>query len=722
MNRSTTNLHKSSVPAMSIGDVWYSLINSKWLIMTITTLAVLCGIAYALIAQPVYQTDATLQLAEKSEGISSLSGYQTLSLGQASSVTEEIGIIQSRTILGKVVKALNLDIVATPKYFPIIGRAIARRADLSQGLAPPMFDKNQYAWGGERIEVATLEVPSRYIGNAVTFTLVAAEDNAYSLFDSQQNLLLKGTIGKLEEITLPNGEKLKINVNYLYARPGTHFTLRKISLIEAIDSLKHSITVYETGSSKVSEIKRSGLIQISMTGSNPEAITNIVNMVAETYIEQGAKQKSQIARKTLELLEEQLGKKADEYSVDKIGSTTNSSKETQITLNRIISIESDLSRLRQQQEELSQKFTPEHYRIISLNKQISRLQEERNMLKRKIKKAPNKVQEQLFDKMEELKVIIASSMSDTRIIDYAILPYKPIKPKKTFIVLMAFALGFSVSAGIVLIRKSFAPGIQDPNIIEEATNLPVLANILHSKRQRALLDAASRGAGKRAVITALNHDDPAIEGLRHLRAALTSQLTNSKNNRIMITGPTPNVGKSFIALNFSAVLARSGRRILLIDGDMHKRKLSNIFNFGDTQGLAEVLHGEADIRLILRKTGIDNLNVLAAGRPQKNASELLMQDKLDTIFYDIAKFYDHIIIDSPPVLAVSDATMIGRSAGLTVVVLKSSIHSLREIDTTIKRLRQAGVQPDGFVLNNIKTAKSGYGYDQYYGYSYAENS
>ncbi len=706
---------------MSISDVWYTLIASKWLIIIITALATLCGVAYALIVQPVYQTDTILQLAERSEGIGSLSGSNTLSLGQSSSIAEEIEIIQSRTTLNKVVNALDLDISATPKYFPVIGKAVARKADLALGLAPPLFDKKQYAWGGERIAVKTLKVPSTYIGNSAFFTLIAGKDSTYSLLDSQKNTLLEGRVGELEEITLANGEKLEINVSDLYARPGTHFIIQKLAQMAVIDSLKSSITIHELGNTKGSGVKRSGLLQISMTGSNPETIADVVNMIAETYIQQGAEQKSKIAKKTLELLESQLGKSTGKRIGNrKVNNSANSSKETQVTLNRIISIESKLSELLQQKEELSQKFTEEHYRMISSNKQIERLQEERNMLKRKIRNAPNKVQDQLFDKMEELKVIIASSMSDTRILDYAITPYKPIKPKKTFSVLLAFALGLIFSFGIVLVRKSFTPGIQDPNIIEEATQLPVLANILHSKRQRALLDAAQRGAGKRAVIAALNHDDPSIEGLRHLRAALTSQLANCKNNRIMIAGPIPGIGKSFVSLNFSAVLARSGRRVLLIDGDMHKGKLSKIFNFKNAQGLAEVLHQEADIRLIIRKTGIENLNIITAGKPLKNATELLMQDKLDSALYDVAQFYDHVIIDSPPVLAVSDATMIGRSTGMTLIVLKSGIHSLREIDTTIKRLKQAGVYPDGIVLNDIKATNPGY--DQYYGYSYADNS
>ncbi len=725
MNTPTTNT-QNTTSAMSFSDVWYALMDSKWLIIFITILTTSGGIAYALIAQPVYQTDSILQLAEKSEGISSLSNSNALSLGQSSSIAEEIEIIQSRTILSQVVDALDLDTSVTPKYFPFIGSAIARKADLSQGLAPPLFNKEQYAWGGERIEVKTFEVPPTYIGNSVFFTLVAGESDTYSLLDSQKNTLLESRVGKLEETTLPNGEKLKIEVTDLFARPGTHFILQKVAQIAVIDGLKSSIAIHELGNSKTSIAKRSGLLQISMTGNNPEMITNIVNMIAETYVKQGIEQKSKIAKKTLELLEEQLGKtdKTHEETItdNQSESAVSSSKETQITLNRIISIESNLSKLIQLQEDLSQKFTPEHYRIISLNKQIARLQEELETQKKKIKKAPNKVQDQLFDKMEELKVIIASSMSDTRVIDYAITPYRAIKPKKSFIVLLASALGLVLSIGIILIRKNLAPGIQDPNVIEEATHLPVLANILHSKRQRALLDTALRGAGKRAVITALDHDDPAIEGLRHLRAALTSQLANCKNNRIMITGPTPGIGKSFVSLNFSAVLARSGRRVLLIDGDMHKGRLSKIFTFGTTMGLAEVLQKEADIRLIIRKTGIDNLNILTAGQPQKNASELLMQDKLDTALHDIAKFYDHVIIDSPPVLAVSDASMIGRSTGLTLIVLKSGMHSLREINTTIKRLRQAGVQPGGIVLNNIKIKKPGYGYDQYYGYSYAEKS
>jgi tyrosine-protein kinase Etk/Wzc len=325
-----------------------------------------------------------------------------------------------------------------------------------------------------------------------------------------------------------------------------------------------------------------------------------------------------------------------------------------------------------------------------------------------------------------LRVSKAGTVGNVRIVDYAELPTKPIKPKKRLFVLISFFLGLSLGVVLAFIRRMLNRGVENPDLIEKQLNIPVYATIPHSKQQEKVntrLRKNYKPQTNELSILALEYkDDLAIESLRSLRTTLHFAFLEAQNNIIMITGPSPSVGKSFVSINLATVLADAGKKILLIDGDLRKGFINKALGVSREQGLSELISNTLSLDAAIHKIPIANFDFIATGAIPPNPSELLLHERFSHLLANISKLYDHVIIDSPPLLAVTDAAIIGRMASVTLMVVKAGLHPMRELEQSTKRLTQAGVQLKGFVFNDVPKASSIYGYGGYgryvYQYSY----
>ncbi|WP_147265595.1 CpsD/CapB family tyrosine-protein kinase, partial [Acinetobacter baumannii] len=145
-----------------------------------------------------------------------------------------------------------------------------------------------------------------------------------------------------------------------------------------------------------------------------------------------------------------------------------------------------------------------------------------------------------------------------------------------------------------------------------------------------------------------------------IRTAIHFALANAKNNIIMIAGPSPEVGKSFISTNLATIFAQGNKRVLLIDADMRRGYMHKYFDVDVKPGLSELLSGQADLQKVLHKTQVTNLDVITRGKSPTNPSEILSSNQFKELLEQLQSQYDHIIIDTPPVLAVTDGIIISQ--------------------------------------------------------------
>ena len=717
--------------------IFGSLIDQKWLIGAFTGAFMMTGVAYAILATPVYLANALVQVEPKKNDMLGFSDLNSMLGGQSPSVTE-IGIIKSRAVIGKTVDDLRLDIDVTPNTFPLIGGFLSRRyrGETELSVAPPRFGLSSYAWGGERLEFAKLNLPKELLGKKLT--LIAGEQHRFQLLDDNDNLLVDGVAGEAFAQDGVEGQ-----IAQLLANPGTRFEVVRYPRIVTIQGYQDALDISEQG-------KESGIIRLALASSDAAEAVKILNKIASLYVDQNVRRTSAEAAQSLAFLQSQLpqvkrdlAKASDALNAYQThGKTVNISLETQSVLGQSVALETRISELKLQQAEMDRKFTKQHPAYRALMTQIGELTQQQRSLEGKVQDLPATQQEllnltrdvevasqiytQLLNKSQELDIIRAGAVGNVRLVDTADVDLtSPVKPKKALIVLIATFLGAFVGVALVLLRKSLSKGLEGPEAIEQL-GLPVYASIPYSALQQeedSKKVRAKVAADTPAYLLALrNPTDLSIESIRSLRTCLHFAALDSTNNRIMISGPSPQVGKTFVSSNLAAVMAQSGQRVVLIDADMRKGHLHKTLNTPITNGLSDLLVKRCTLEQAINKVEVDNLHFISRGQVPPNPSELLMHANFRDLLAQLSERYDVVIIDTPPLLAVTDAAIVGREAGISLIVARFGVNPAKEIEMTIRRFAQNGIELKGAVFNGVeKRAASYYGNGSYYNYEYASD-
>ncbi|PAA23212.1 MULTISPECIES: polysaccharide biosynthesis tyrosine autokinase [Pseudomonas] len=711
-----------------------TLIDHKWLIAGVTGVFMAAGVAYALLATPVYQANALIQVEPKKSdplGFSDIGGM----LGKESPSATEIELIKSRKTIGTAVDNLQLDIEIEPNYFPLIGEFLARhfKPEPSTDLASPVLGFNSYAWGGEQLKIAELELPAELLGQELT--LINGEAGNFVLKDEDNNILAEAKVGELY-----NKEGIKLLVERLRANPGTEFSVTRDPRLTAILNYQKVLDVAERG-------KESGMISLALESTEPSKAIQTLNEIARLYVQQNIERTSAEAEQSLGFLKDQLPQVRQD--LEKAENALNAfqirsksidiSLEAKAILDQIVALETNISTLKLQQAEMDRKFTPQHPAYRALMGQLAELTSKQKRLAKQVEGLPTTQQEllsltrdlkvsteiytQLLNKSQELDVMRAGTVGNVRLVDVADVDTRnPVKPNKPLIVLIATLLGGLIAVSYVLFRKALNRGVENPDDIEKL-GLPVYASIPFSSLQKVEDGKSSSGRGRRATpLLASSHPtDLAIEGLRSLRTSLHFAMLEADNNRLMISGPSPKVGKSFVSANLAAVIAQSGQRVLLVDVDMRKGYIHKMFDIPVENGLSDLLAKRCDLNTATHKTEVENLFVIGRGQIPPNPSELLMHKNFSEFLEQVSAQYDLVILDTPPFLAVTDAAIVGRQSGTNLIVTRFELNPAREIELTMRRFAQNGIDLKGAIFNGVErraSAKYGYGAYGYYNYEY----
>ncbi|EGQ7871542.1 polysaccharide biosynthesis tyrosine autokinase [Vibrio parahaemolyticus] len=708
---------------IDLGKLFGIILDAKWLILCTVVLFSIVGVGVAILSTPIYKADALIQIESKSSGgISAMVGDMGELFSAESSATTEIEIIKSRMILGGTVDKFNLTTVASPNYMPIIGKGLARIQ-------------------GEQISinVTRFNAPSYAVGIPLTLEVVDAEQKAFKLTEDNGSVVLEGKVGELLE---KNGYQFL--ATELVAQTGDSFTVSKISKLDAINKLQENLSISERG-------KQTGIISLSFSGEDRTKIQAILNDVSQNYFLQNVQRNSAEAEQSLEFLKGHLPDikiklTASEDVLNRFRQENESidlGLEAQSTLKVMVELEAQLNELTFKESEISQRFTQDHPAYKSLLDKRQTLLKEKERLNKQVQKLPKTQREvlrmtrdvevnqqiyiQLLNKVQELNIIKAGTVGNVRILDSAQSFSKPIKPKKALIVVLATLLGGMAGVAFVLIRAAFHRGVETPDQIEQM-GIPVYASVPKSIQQlefaSKLKRNKSKGNNELVLLAEANPADLSIEALRSLRTSLHFAMMEAKNNVLMISGPAPSIGKTFVSTNFAAVAAKTGQKVLLIDADMRKGYLQQCFGLRWDNGLSEYLSGKVAPSNIIKSTSIDNLNVVTRGQVPPNPSELLMHPRFKSFIDDMSAEYDLVIIDTPPVLAVTDPSIVGALAGTTLMVARFDQTTLKEIEVARGRFEQSGVEVKGVILNAVeKKASNSYGYGYgYYNYAYKSES
>ena len=729
------NQNKSTEQEIDLLALFGTLLDRKYFIVLVTVLFAIIGVAVAVFSTPIYKATALIQVEESSPSVPGLDDMAGMFESSSEAVTE-IELLKSRSVIGEAVDSLKLDIIAEPKLFPIIGGKFYRGfvADKPNDVADPLLGASSYAWGGESINVFRFIVPQAFEGKK--FELHIKQNNQYELLNPDGDTVLNGTVGKDEAAGF-----YALTVRTLNARPGTVFTLVKNNRYRTVVELQQEISASEKG-------KDSGIITLAYEHKNAAHAEKVLDKVADIYVRRNVERNSAEAKKSLDFLEVQLPevKKQLEGSEQRFNDyqkkrqSVNITLETQAILEQIVELDTTLQELDLKRLELSRKFKREHPAYQGVIKQIESIQAEKAQLTAEVSNLPETQQELLrltrdvevgneiymllLSKTQELDIVRAGTVGNVRVVDVAAVDTtEPVKPKKALIAVVATLLGGFLAVAIVLIQKAMHKGVEDPSEIE-ALGINVYASVPHSEHQDKLVGFGAKSkkakAGKAKSILAVdNPADLAIEALRSLRTSLHFAMIESKNNIIAISGPSPGVGKSFISVNLATVLAQSGKKVLIVDADMRKGYLQTQFGLKWDDGLSDYLSGRLNIAQVTKPTKVEGLSVVTRGQIPPNPSELLMHSNFSQFIEEVSAEYDLIIIDTPPILAVTDPAIVSAHSGTTLLVARFGQNHVREIELTRNRFEQNGIDVKGLVFNGVvKKASNAYGYYGYYNYEY----
>lgn len=703
---------------LDLGRLIGEIIDHRKLIVSITAFFTLLALVYVVFSTPIYQADALIQVEQK-QGNAILNNLSQMLPDSQPQSAPEIALIQSRMILGKTVDDLNLQTIIKKSYFPIFGRGFARLLGENEG----------------SLSISRLYVHN--VGNdSVKLKLTVRDGKHYEI--DFNNKKINGYVGQLYE-----NDDFSIKVDKMDAKPGSEYNIYYESRLKAISDLQNTLSVADQG-------KDTGMLTISLTGEDPSIIERIVESISDNYLAQNIARQAAQDAKSLEFLNKQLPQVRSDLDIaeDKLNQyrrkndSVDLSLEAKSVLDQIVNVDNQLNELTFRESEISQLYTKEHPTYKALMEKRKTLQEEKAKLNKKVSTMPETQQEilrlsrdvesgravymQLLNRQQELSIAKSSAIGNVRIIDNAVTQPKPVKPKKVLIVLLGFVFGGVISICIVLLRVFLRRGIESPEQLEELginvyASVPV-AEIISKTASKKGTFTKKQDDFDKGLLALVNPTDLAIEAIRGLRTSLHFAMMESRNNILMISGASPNAGKTFISSNLAAVISQSGKKVLFIDTDMRKGYAHKLFNVQPENGLSDYLSKRIELEKVIKQTSIAGLEFISRGMIPPNPAELLMHQRMGEFLNWANEHYDMVILDTPPILAVTDAAVIGNYAGTTLLVARFELNTTKEMTIAFKRFDQSGINVKGCILNGIvKKASSYYGYGyHHYGYSYKE--
>ncbi|EPK4694703.1 polysaccharide biosynthesis tyrosine autokinase [Acinetobacter baumannii] len=721
MNQQNTNTEDT----IDLKELFFSLIAQWKLIALCVILSVVCALLYLRVTPDTYSVDALVQVEDSKGASAALLGDLSQMIEQKSPAQAEIEILKSRLVLGSVIKDLHLNIQVSSTENTLTHRLLSDADYKTEYTTKSVIFKD----GLKSFDIRQFEIPAYYLDKNL---LLDFDKQSLRLTDPvTEEVILTVPLNQVNHVAGPHG-LWKVAI-FTKDQFDATYNIKSLSLPIAVNAISANYAVAERG-------KLTGVLGLNYQGQDKEHITKVLNAILATYSAQNIERRSAESAQTLKFLDEQLPdlkKQLDdaERQFNKFRqqyNTVDVTKESELYLTQSITLETKKAELEQKQAEMAAKYTAEHPAMREINGQLAAINKQIGELNSTLKQLPDvqrqylqlyrevEVKTQLYTALlnsyQQLRIAKAGEIGNVRIVDTAVEPVEPIKPKKLLVLILSVFVGGFIGALIALLRNMLRTGIKDSGQIENEMDLPVYATVPRSPIQESRIKILKKKSIP--ILAVKNSDDIAIESLRSIRTAIHFALANAKNNIIMIAGPSPEVGKSFISTNLATIFAQGNKRVLLIDADMRRGYMHKYFDVDVKPGLSELLSGQADLQKVLHKTQVANLDVITRGKSPTNPSEILSSNQFKELLEQLQSQYDHIIIDTPPVLAVTDGIIISQYTGVNLIVARYAKSQMKELELTVNRFEQAGVKVNGFILNDIQRASAGYGYGYNYAYAY----
>jgi len=711
---------------IDLKELFFSLIAQWKLIALCIILSLICALLYLRTTPDTYTVDALVQVEDSKGTSAALLGDLSGMIDQKSPAQAEIEILKSRLVLGEVINHLNLNIRISGTEDSFWNRLMAKhKYSTEYSKKSVLFKDNQNSF-----DVRQFDIPQYFQDKNL---ILSFKEGKYSLTDeTTEQVVFSAPLNQISQSSSEYG-LWKVGV-FSQDRFDAAYNIRKQSLPAAMQTLTASYSVAEKG-------KLTGVLGLNYEGEDKKHITQVLNAILTAYSQQNIERRSAETAQTLKFLEDQLPELKQQLDVAERefnrfrqqSNTVDVTKESELYLTQSIALETQKAQIEQQVAEASSKYTNEHPVMQQMNAQLGAINKKIAELDGTLKRLPElqrqylqlfrevEVKQQLYtgllNSYQQLRIAKAGEIGNVRIVDTAVEPIQPIKPKKLQILILSIFLGGFLGTLLALLRNMMRSGIKDAAQIENELDLPVYATVPRSLIQESRINLLKKKKNI-PILAVKDSGDIAIESLRSMRTAIHFALMNASNNVIALSGPAPEIGKSFITVNLATILAQGGKRVLVIDGDLRRGYLHKYFNADIKPGLAELLNRQNSYEDIVQNSTVENLFFITRGKSPVNPSELLSTDKFKAFLDQASAHFDHILIDTPPVLAVTDGIIIAQYAGVNLLIARHAQTQIKELEITVNRFEQANVKVNGVILNDVQKGAAGsYGYNYAYAYT-----
>ncbi|MFQ5536408.1 MAG: GumC family protein [Gemmatimonadota bacterium] len=768
-------------------DVWNLLVRNWLVILFSLALVVGATVAYTLYTIPVYQAEASIRIEEDRTELPVLDVLQSLSSG--SEVETEMEVIRSRTLAEQVVDSLGLQIRMVEP------RGVARAALLESIFVERWAPKGVYVLErrpdgsyavteeelGTDLGLASATTPAALPGATFLLKQAAEDYDRIVVSVSSFEQAVEGLRGGIS-VSRPNREASIITVRYestdtqlVHQVPNTlskRFiergkNIRKTEarstvafLEEQIDTLSRQLTAAEEALTAF----REGEQVVSLSAEADAQVTQLTRLQAERNtidaerdalqrlvdeIEAEARTADPAAPSPYVRLisfpslfrnaaASELLRTLNQANAERsrlLERRTMEDPEVQNLTQRIHDIEAQLRNtaltylqgLKNQVEAYDRtlaRFGTELERIPAKEVQLARLERQTKVLE--------EVYTLLQNRLQEARILEAVDDATVRVVDPAVLPTRPVKPRRMLNVLLGLILGTMLGVGVAFTREYMDETVHTREDVQNAAGgAPVLGMI--PRIREALTDGrrGANGAGLAArLVAGRDPRNPVSEAYRTLRTNLTFSNPDNPPRTIVFSSPLPQDGKSTTAANLCITLAQQGIRTLLIDGDLRRGVLNTVFGVPREPGLTNVLAGTVNVAEAIQEIDLGEsgkLHFLASGPYPPNPAEVLGSQRMRALLEALEERFDLIIIDSPPLTVVTDAAVLGTKADGVVLVARANATEKGALTYAAEQLRNVRAPVLGCILNDVDFRRdsryySSYGkYGYYYHYYYADD-
>jgi len=531
----------------------------------------------------------------------------------------------------------------------------------------------------------------------------------------------------------------------------------RMGLLEEGAALEVANNVVSNLQSRVEteKVGQTNMIRITATSGNPREAMELANNVAEVYIEENLLEKTKQARHARQFIEEQLSSlehrlKETEERLREFGDEVKNIKLAEPIEKKLVDLQFELA-------ELLQKYTEKHPKVIQLKGQIKEMESELKgfsgqeleyaRLLREVD-VNKKLYAMLKEKLEEARITEAQKIGDISVIDPAVMPRSPISTNRIMGIIISALMGIILGIAFAFIFETLDTSIGTIEDVENTLKLPVLGMVPAIEQEmdtkkgiistlKSKFFPAPKNDAQERFIHLISHYKPKSISAESFRNIRTNLKLDASKKTIIVTSSNPKEGKTTVVTNLGVVMAQMGMKVLLVSADLRRPALAKIFGVKKEPGFNELLTGAANLdealksitdimlgeiqidEIISRPPGLENIWLLPSGRIPANPAEILELKGIPGLIEELKRRFDIIIFDSPPVLPVTDASLLAPRMDCAVIVYEIGRTSREALLRTKVQLETVGAKISGIILNNTRTqTETIAGYPYYYKYKY----